>query len=67
MYTDIRFTLFEKALCLDENLYNIETDDKLRLIMQHKDLQFALINTVDEMFVSLTMALLTYFVHDFVF
>ena len=50
LYTDIRSTLFEKALCLNENFHSLETDDKLRLIMQHKDLQFALGNAVYKMF-----------------
>ena len=29
LYTDIRSTLFEKALCLDENFYNLETSHVL--------------------------------------
>ena len=42
--------LFERALCLDANFHNLETEDKLRFIMQHKDLQFTLGNTVYKMF-----------------
>ena len=56
LYTDIRSTLFENALCLDENSHNLETDDKLRLIMQHKGLQFALKNTVYKIFRRCKMA-----------
>ena len=68
LYTDIRSTLFEKALCLEENFHNLETDDKLRLIMQHKDLQFALGNAVYKMFrrCKLIMALLAYLIHNLV-
>ena len=50
LYTDIRSTLFERALCLNTNFDNLETEDKLRFIMQHKDLQFTLGNTVYKMF-----------------
>ena len=50
LHTDIRSTLFENALRLDENFHNLETDGKLRLIMQHKDLQFPLGNAVYKMF-----------------
>ena len=45
-----RYTLFERALCLNANFDNLETEDKLRFIMQHKDLQFTLGNTVYKIF-----------------
>ena len=42
LYTDIRYTLYERVLCLNENFNGLGTDEKLRFIMQHKDLQFTL-------------------------
>ena len=57
LYTDIRYTLYERALCLDENFNGLGTDEKLRFIMQHKDLQFTLGSTVHKMFIRRKMSL----------
>ena len=50
LYTDIRSTVFERALCLNANFDNLDTEDKLRFMTQHKDLQFIFGNTVYNMF-----------------
>ena len=50
LYADIRSTLFERALCIDANFYNLETGDTLHSIMQRKDLKFTLGNTVYKVF-----------------
>ena len=50
LYTDIRHILYEKALSLNQNFSQFDSAGKLKFIMQHKDMQFTLGNTISKMF-----------------
>ena len=50
LYTDLRHSLFVKASEVDANFMNLHTNEKLKFLMQTKDIQFHLGATVSKMF-----------------
>ena len=50
LFTDIRHILYEKALSLNQNFSQFDSAGKLKFIMQHKDMQFTLGNTISKIF-----------------
>ena len=50
LYSDLRQTLFEKALELNDSFINLNSSEKLKFLMQTKDIQFQLSSSVYKMF-----------------
>ena len=52
LYSDLRYSLSEKTLELNDNFMTFSSNDKLKFLMQTKDIQFQLGATVFKMFSS---------------
>ena len=50
LYSDLRQSLFEKALELNDSFINLNSSEKLKFLMQTKDIQFQLSSSVYKMF-----------------
>ena len=50
LYSDLRQSLFEKALELNDSFINLNSNEKLNFLMQTKDIQFQLSSSVYKMF-----------------
>ena len=50
LYTDLRYSLFEKASELNNNFMTLNSNNKLKFLMQTKDIQFQLRSTIFKMF-----------------